>query len=173
MVSSSPFPRIVELATKKDPIGCVFFCRGWFQAGFLLVSLQTYGTSWTHTHTHTHTRSSSREVRIRGPFVLQSIVVGEPSPQQRVKGHYVLGDLGPSTSNSPTVRPGRLASALRICSRRLSQSTPPRSSSLICWHDLCPAGWPSPSFLGFWGWQGGEGRQKNKGKVSITKNGPA
>ena len=53
-------------------------------------------------------RSSSREVRLRRvrevglvrvPFFLSSILVGEPSPEKRVKGHY-MGDLVPSRRGS-------------------------------------------------------------------------
>ena len=50
----------------------------------------------------TKTRSSSREVRIRVPFFLQSILVGEPSSQKRVTEK-------PQTSRvlSPLKAPGR------------------------------------------------------------------
>ena len=34
----------------------------------------------------THARSSSRELRIRVPFILQSILVGDSSPQKRQQG---------------------------------------------------------------------------------------
>ena len=39
------------------------------------------------------TRSSSREVRIRVPFFLWSILAGEPSPQKRGSKRAPLGDL--------------------------------------------------------------------------------
>ena len=37
--------------------------------------------------------SSSREIRIRVPFFLQSMLVGEPSPQKRNGKRARLGDL--------------------------------------------------------------------------------
>ena len=44
---------------------------------------------WVRSYAVSCSRSSSREVRIRVPLFLESILVGEPSPQEEtVKGHY-------------------------------------------------------------------------------------